>query len=311
MRQAIIYTRTSTQKQENGHIAQLEACQSWADDEGLEIKSVYRDFISGGAEIDQRSGFLGAIQDLNEGDVLIAHKRDRIGRDVIINAVAENLIRERGATLKTLDVDSMEDTPESIFQRTLLDAVASFEKAKIRARTKAVLMSKRNRNLVCGNVSLGQQKFVDENGLKQLVTNDEEQSKIDLVRSWRAEGLTFREMQARCEEQGIETRQGFTPTLTTLQRWTHGVKMSKKSKESYDKRVDKGGRPSGYRSTKRKLDQDKALRALLITLASSGLTQKGIAEKLAESGLTTSKGNPYDAKQVRRWIKELKEDGAL
>ena len=36
-----------------------------------------------------------------------------------------------------------------------------------------------------------------------------------------------------------------------------------------------------------------------------------LAEKLAEHGCVTAKGNPYDAKQIRRWIKELKEDGAL
>mgnify|MGYP002212658887 CR=1 FL=1 len=311
MQQAIIYTRTSTQKQENGHIAQFEACKLWAETEGLEIKSTYQDFISGGSEIDQRIGFLSAIQDLNEGDILIAHKRDRIGRDVIINAVAENLIRSKGATLKTLDIEGLEDTPESIFQRTLLDAVASLEKAKIRARTKAVLMSKKNKGLVCGNIALGQQKMIDEDGNKRLVANDEEQAKIDLVRSWRSEGLTFKEIQARCEEKGLTSRQGYTPTVATLQRWAEGVKMTKKSKKSYEKRVDKGGRPSGFRSNKRKLDQDKALKGLIINLASQGLTQKGIAEKLAEHGCVTAKGNPYDAKQIRRWIKELKEDGAL
>jgi DNA invertase Pin-like site-specific DNA recombinase len=311
MQEAVIYTRTSTQKQENGHLAQFDACKLWAETEGVEIKSVYQDFISGGSEIDQRIGFLSAIQDLSEGDILIAHKRDRIGRDVIINAVAENLIRSKGATLKTLDIESMEDSPESIFTRTLMDAVASLERAKIRARTKAVLMSKKSRGLVCGNISLGQKKFVDEDGVKRVVTNDEEQAKIDLVRSWRSEGLTFKEIQARCEEKGLTSRQGYTPTLGTLQRWSEGVKMTKKTKKSYEKRVDKGGRSGGFRSHKRKLDQDKALRALLITYASSGLTQKGIAEKLAESGLTTAKGNPYDAKQIRRWINELKEDGAL
>lgn len=311
MQQAIIYTRTSTQKQEDGHIAQFDACKLWAETEGLEVKSTYQDFISGGSEIDKRIGFLSAIQDLNEGDILIAHKRDRIGRDVIINAVAENLIRSKGATLKTLDIESMEDTPESIFARTLMDAVASLERAKIRARTKAVLMSKKSRGLVSGNIALGQQKMVDEDGIKRLVANDEEQAKIDLVRSWRSEGLTLKEIQARCEDQGVSTRQGYTPTLTTIRRWTEGVKMTKKVKKKYEKRVDKGGRPSGFRAHNRKLDQDKALRALLITYASSGLTQKGIAEKLAESGLTTAKGNPYDAKQIRRWINELKEDGAL
>jgi len=311
MQQAIIYTRTSTQKQENGHDAQFEACQKWAESQGIEVKSVYRDFISGGAEIDKRSGFLCALQDLEKGDIFIAHKRDRIGRDVIINAVAENLIRDKGATLKTLDIESLEDTPENIFLKTLLDAQASFEKAKIKARTKAVLMSKRNRNLVCGNVALGQQKVIDEQGIKKLITNDEEQDKINQIRSWRAEGLTLKSIQARCEEQAIVSRQGYTPSIATLQKWTSGVKMTKKAKKAYDRKVDKGGRPSGFRSNKRKLDQDKALRALIIEYVNDGLTQKGIAEKLAEQEIKTTKGNPYDAKQIRRWIKELKDDGAL
>ena len=311
MRQAIIYTRTSTKKQENGHVTQFEACKSWVESEGIEVKSVWSDFISGGSEIDQRIGFLSAIQDLNEGDLFIAHKRDRIGRDVIINAVAENLIRSKGATLKTLDIESMEDSPESIFQRTLMDAVASLQKAQIKARTKAVLMSKKSKGLVCGNIALGQKKLVDEDGIKRLVANDEEQAKIDLVRSWRSEGLTLKEIQARCEDQGVSTRQGYTPTLTTIRRWTEGVKMTKKVKKKYEKRVDKGGRPSGFRSHKRKLDQDKALRYLIIKLVSSGLTQRGIAEKLAENGCVTAKGKPYNVKQIQRWIKELKEDGAL
>lgn len=305
--QAIIYTRTSTQNQEQGHEAQLHACYAWAESQGVKIKSVYRDYISGGAELDKRTGFLEAIQDLEEGDLLLAYRRDRIGRDVVINAVAENLIQRQGATLRTLDVSS-ENTPESALLRTLLDAISSYERSIIRARTKAVLMSKKSRNAVCGNVELGK-KAIGEEGNKQLVIDEEEQAKIDLVRSWRASGLTYKELQERCEAEEVTTRQGYTPTEMTLHRWTKDVVMSKRAKKSYDKRVNKGGR-SGFRG-KRKLDEDKALKALLINLVKSGVTQRGIAQELAENGLTTSKGNPYDSKQIRRWINELKEEGVL
>tara|TARA_Y200000002_G_scaffold178288_1_gene146927 strand:+ start:479 stop:1642 length:1164 start_codon:yes stop_codon:yes gene_type:complete len=184
------------------------------------------------------------------------------------------------------------------------------ERKALSERSKNVIEGLKEKGRKYGNLPLGYTVEVREDG-SQYIVQSEEQRKIDLVRSWRAEGLTFKEIQSRCKDQNISTRRGNVPTISNLGRWCKGVEMPKKVKEVYWKRYDKGGRPSGFRAHNRKLDQDKALKDSLISLALLGLTQRKIAEGLDKKGFLTSKGNPYDVKQIQRWIKELKEEGVL
>jgi DNA invertase Pin-like site-specific DNA recombinase len=76
--QAIIYTRTSTANQTDGHQAQQHACERFALSAGLEVKASYSDTISGAADLDKRIGLMSAVGNLSKGDTLIIYRRDRL-----------------------------------------------------------------------------------------------------------------------------------------------------------------------------------------------------------------------------------------
>ena len=115
----IIYSRTSTTKQELGHQAQIDACTRWAESQNLQIKAIFSDTITGSKSLEQREGLPAAISSLSAGDVLAIYRRDRLGRDVINNAVCERLIKRKGANLYSLDVGSNESAESQILGQLL------------------------------------------------------------------------------------------------------------------------------------------------------------------------------------------------
>lgn len=71
--------------------------------------------------------------------MLVAAKRDRLARDVLTAALVERLCELKGGRIQTADGTGNVDGPEAALIRTLLDAFAAYERALIRARTKAAL----------------------------------------------------------------------------------------------------------------------------------------------------------------------------
>ena len=86
----------------------------------------------------------GALRSAGAG-LLVAAKRDRIARDVVVAATVEQMAREAGARVATADGVAVEDTPEGILMRGLMDLFAQYERAVIRARTRAALAVKRSK----------------------------------------------------------------------------------------------------------------------------------------------------------------------
>ncbi len=85
--------------------------------------------------------------------MLVIAKRDRLARDV---AVRDD---ERAAKVRRegpgADGTANGDSPADAFMRTMLDGAAAYERALIRARTKAALAAKRARGERAGAVPYG------------------------------------------------------------------------------------------------------------------------------------------------------------
>ena len=157
---ALIYTRQSTDSQDNTRSTQEHDCSAWATSEGYEIAGSYHDEISGGVAPCERPSFCAMLDQLQAGDVIVAWRRDRIGRDLVENAVAHKLVERKGAKIITLDAPK-DDTPESVMIRQMLDVIAQYEKAIISMRTKCALADRRRRGLVAGTPELGTQATED------------------------------------------------------------------------------------------------------------------------------------------------------
>lgn len=199
---AVAYIRVSTEEQNLGPEAQRAQIEAWAARQGVRIVSWHEDRISGGKPVEDRPGLLDALDSLREtrAGLLVAAKRDRIARDVVIAATVEAIAKQHGARVATADGVSYEDTPEGSLMRGLLDLFAQYERALIRARTKAALQAKLRAGQRLGRVPFG---FRAQAG--SLVRHDGEQALLARFRAMRADGLTPERMADIANSEGIPT----------------------------------------------------------------------------------------------------------
>ena len=113
--------------------------------------------VSGGAEIDKRPGLIAALEALRteRAGILVVAKRDRLARDVLVAAMVERLCQREGARIQSADGTGNGDSPEAKLLRTMIDAFAAYERALIRARTRAALAAKKARGERVGGVPYG------------------------------------------------------------------------------------------------------------------------------------------------------------
>lgn len=130
----------------------------------------------------------------------MAAKRDRIARDVMVAAVVERLVEQAGARVVTSDGVSADQTPEGTLMRTMLDAFAQYERAVIRARTRAALQAK-----IAKGERVGRPKVPVD------------QTVLERVRTMRDKGLSLRRIADLLNAEGIKARAGKWH-VTTLAR---------------------------------------------------------------------------------------------
>ena len=212
---AVAVLRTSTEDRNLGPEAQRAAIERWAASSGVKVVSWHEDRISGAAAVEDRPGLLAGLAALrvHGAGLLVAAKRDRIARDVVIAAPVERLAQDAGARVVTADGVSIGDTPEGQLMRGLLDLFAAYERAVIRARTKAALGVKRSRGeRVSGRAPLG---YRFEGG--RLAPDPAEAAVLARVHALRARGLSFARVTAILNAERVDCRGGRWH-VTTLAR---------------------------------------------------------------------------------------------
>lgn len=139
------YLRVSTDEQTLGMEAQRAAIIAWAGRQGVQVVLWCEDLgVSGGAELEKRPGLLEAlrsVRDLRAG-FLVAHKADRVARDVYVSELVKRELRAAGAAVALVE-GICGDDPFSEMAGTVMDAAARLERRLIGARTKAALAVKK------------------------------------------------------------------------------------------------------------------------------------------------------------------------
>lgn len=201
---AVGYIRVSTEEQTLGPEAQRVALERWAEARGLQLVAVHEDRgVSGAAPLDRRPGLLAALESLEIHDAafLVAAKRDRLARDVVIAAQLERLVERQGAQLVSADGAGEGDSPEAALMRRLIDAIASYERDLIRGRTRAALAIKRAKGLKFGSTAPLGFRFDGD----RLELEPDEQRAISRIRELCGAGRSFRKIAA------VLTVEGFRP----------------------------------------------------------------------------------------------------
>jgi site-specific DNA recombinase len=205
---AVAYLRVSTAEQHLGPEAQRASIETWAAREGVTIVAWHVDHgVSGGSEIDDRPGLVAALGQVRaEGaGAFVVAKRDRLARDVYIAATIERAVTRSGARVVCADGVGNGETPADAFMRSILDAAAAYERALIRARTKAALAVKKARGENTGSPPYGFRVILDE---KRLIPDEREQETLTALRALRAEGLSFRAVRRESAARGFMSRSG-------------------------------------------------------------------------------------------------------
>jgi len=203
--QAIAYLRVSTDEQHLGMAAQRSAIEAWAVREGVTIAAWCQDFgISGGAELENRPGLLDALRTVRDrkAGLLVAHKADRVARDVYVSELVKRDLRDAGASLALVEGISGDD-PISEMAGTVMDAFARLERRMIGARTKAALAEKRRKGeKTGGSAPYGFRLAADGIHLEE---HPVEVITLLRIRTLRATGMGGRRIAAAL------TAEGFTP----------------------------------------------------------------------------------------------------
>lgn len=199
------YVRVSTNRQETSPETQRAALAAWCESQGAELVSVHQDTISGSAEIESRPGLLAALDALPKGGVLLVTKRDRLARDPKLAAVVEFIAERGGARVVAIDVGDEPDELTAAIKRMVFDLAALIERHNIRARTTAVLATKRAAGQRVGTVRYGYALAGDR---KTLVPDAAEQAVLARIRDAHARGESLRRIATKLNSEGLRTRRG-------------------------------------------------------------------------------------------------------
>ena len=201
------YVRVSTDGQDLGPEAQREALERWCTAEGARLVAVLEDRgVSGGAELERRPGLLAALEAVRAhgAGVLLVAKRDRLARDVVVAATIARVALRNGAEVVAADGVGNGDSPADEFMRTVVDGAAQYERALIRARTRAALAVKRTRGeKTGGSVPFGYRLAAD--GV-HLEPDETEQQVVELVKQLRGDGLSLRAVVERLNADRVPAR---------------------------------------------------------------------------------------------------------
>lgn len=208
----------STEDQNLGPDAQQATLRAWAARGGVELVAIHEDLgVSGAAALERRPGLLAAIGQLTElgAGVLVAAKRDRFARDVVIAAGIERAAARAGAMLRTADGSSDASGPEGGMMRGIVDVFAQYEREVIRARTRAALAVKKARGERVGGVPFGARLAADGVHLEEDESEREVAAAIlELV----DRGASQRAICAELERRGVRGRTGRPLTKTQVAR---------------------------------------------------------------------------------------------
>jgi DNA invertase Pin-like site-specific DNA recombinase len=215
---AVALLRASTADQKASPAVQRTAIEEWATREGVQVIAWHCETgVSGATPLEQRTGLLAAIGDLEAHGAgkLVVAKRDRLARDTVVAGLVEQLVARAGARVVSADGTSNAEGPEGVLLRGIADLFGMYERLVIASRTRAALQAKKARRERTGTVPFG---FALARDGKTLIENSTEQDVITVVRHLRGQGLSLRGIVRACKERGIASRSGKPLGLVQIDR---------------------------------------------------------------------------------------------
>ena len=214
---AVAYCRVSTslERQNLGNDAQAQAIEEWSRRNGVRIVEWFVEECSGGLELSKRTVLMQALAATvaHGAGKLVVQKMDRLARDSVVACLALGELERNGASLAVADGAGEGDGPTAQLLRSVLLAVAEFEKSMIALRVKAALQVKKSRGEMTGVAPYGMRLSPDG---KTLEPHPEETAIKARLRQLRASGMSIRGVLQQAKVEGLCNRKGKPFTLRSL-----------------------------------------------------------------------------------------------
>jgi DNA invertase Pin-like site-specific DNA recombinase len=211
------YLRVSTDRQAehgNGLDVQRAAIRSWAKANGHRvIQWRTDDGVSGSNGLETREDLALAFGDLQDGTSagLVVAKLDRLARDLIVQETLIAEVRKIGAELFTTaagEADFLADDPNDPSRkliRQVLGAVNEYERSMIVLRMKSGRKVKAAKG---GYAGYGSPRFGQRSVDKELVADEREQAVKARLRDLRDAGMSYRDIAAQANAEGLKSKRG-------------------------------------------------------------------------------------------------------
>ena len=211
-----IYTRISTQGQadkgkddkidsiEN----QIKRCRGWLvandfDDSNENLTVIQDKAISGSLPLSERPEGGPMFEALQEGDVLICYKLDRLFRNLYDSVVVSEQLRDRKIILVIMDAGgNVTDDILGKMYFTLLSLFAEFERKKTAERTKEGSDNRAAEGgFIGGPAPFGFRSVIDPDNIKRkiLIEDEHEQRLIRILLKSRENGHSYESISSNME----------------------------------------------------------------------------------------------------------------
>ncbi len=206
MKQALIYTRVSTEEQAKGYSlqTQLERCHEYATLHGYSVIAAKEDRHSG-EDLD-RPGLNEILELVSKAkiDVLLVFDTDRLSRGgPAHHAIIEMQLEKHGTRIEYVIGDYNDNSPESELSRMIKQSISWYENKQRRER----ITRGKNAKVRAGKVITGARPaygYDYSNGA--LIINPEESEVVKRIFQWIKEGESSRNIARKLHEQGVPTR---------------------------------------------------------------------------------------------------------
>jgi DNA invertase Pin-like site-specific DNA recombinase len=200
------YVRVSTEEQATEGVsldAQEQKNKAYASLRDLDLIEIVRDEGVSGKDLN-RPGLqrlLTTIQG-HESEALIVYKLDRLTRNTgdLLHLV-EKVFRAGNTRFFSISEEIDTESAMGKFFLTIMGAMAQMEREIISERTSTALQYKKQQGCSLGQIPYGYRR---EEG--KLLKEPQEQNVLRRIKRWRKEGLGYKKIAQRLNEQGVPTR---------------------------------------------------------------------------------------------------------
>lgn len=187
---------------------QLEDLRRYCMENDLQMVDEFSDKACSGAD-DERPGMWDAINALKKGYTLVVRRFDRLARDsTFALQIIKHQIEEKGAKILSItEPGANGDTADARLIRSILLALAEYNREIIRARTRAAMRRhQRNGRKMSKICPYGWMDHPEDK--ERIVHNEPERQVIDIIVMYYKQGKKLREIARMLVEKGVRNRTG-------------------------------------------------------------------------------------------------------